>query len=158
MNIYAHYTAEQARFVRAKPRYQLQRFAELLGWRGLQQYHVVLPAAQVQKWSIPAPGVIVYYATPGTRFFLQINEASADDKLPYKATVIPDKFGMRAIGWHPFTLPADDLQLEAEAARLRPYLDRGLFKSRQWRRRFKREHPELLVPSKAKQRTRQGQG
>ncbi|WP_425396248.1 hypothetical protein [Aeoliella sp.] len=92
----------------------------------------------------PPSGFCVYYHTGAWRFALQINEASREDDYSHKATIIPDRYGLRPVGWHPFTLFEDNEQLAQEAARLKPHLGRRLFKDRRWLAEFKRQHPELV--------------
>ena len=152
MNIYAHYSIEQARALRAKPIAELRWFAELLGWRGLQLYCTTIPAEVQARWNIPGHGYITYYGTPGWRFALQINEADPTDDFTHKATVIPDRYGLRNMGWHPFTLTDDQQRMREQAAQIRPHLGRQMFKDKAFVRQFKLALPDRVLPSRKRRR------
>ncbi len=92
--------------------------------------------------------------TTDEKFNLQINENPLYQSVTHQATIKAARYGIKHIGWHPFTLYDDDGRLIDEVERLRPWLDRKLFKNRQWLREFKLNHPQMLVASRKKHRGR----
>lgn len=90
--------------------------------------------------------------TPDLKFNLQVNENPIGQSVTHQATIKADRYGIRNIGWHHFTLFDDDNELSCEAERLRPWLDRNLYKNRRWLREFKAKHPDMLLPSRKKRR------
>jgi len=72
-----------------------------------------------------------YDRTQGRVFFQDVSfssephAGSIDQCVTYQATIIADRYGIKNIGWHPFTLFADDGKLKDEVERLRPWFDRS---------------------------------
>lgn len=145
-------TPEQRRIFSSRPIARTRRFASLLNWRGLQLKRILFSADEIEKWTAPPTGIIAYYKTSDPKFNLQINEIPAGHPVTYHATIIADHYGISNIGWHPFTLFDEDDDLRREAARLRPWLDRRLYKNREWLRKFKRDHSGFLLSSRQKRR------
>ncbi|NLS92320.1 MAG: hypothetical protein GXX96_09095 [Planctomycetaceae bacterium] len=147
-------TAEQRRIFNAKPIHRMRWFASLLHWHGLQLERIVPPPDEAAGLRIPEPGIIAFYMTTDWKFNLQINETPIGQSVTHQATIKADRYGINRIDWHPFTLFDDDEELKHEAERLRPWLDRKLYKDRKWLRAFRQYHPELLLPSRKKCRGR----
>src|SRR5687768_236494 len=111
----------------ASPFYELQRFAELLGWRGLRQ----------ERTTSPHSGdAIVWYWTTDRKLFLQINPYPQGQAEEYEATVVASRYGLApsAVGFHRFSLTTEEITAAAE--RLRPILSRSNFRNRERRKRF----------------------
>ena len=138
----------------AKPIGKMQRLASFLNWRGLRLEYIVFTPEEIARWNVPESGIIAYYVTTDRRCNLQINEIPSGQSLTHQASITADRYGIRNVGWHPFTLFDDDNDLRTEAERLRPWLDRRLYKNAEWLRAFKRNHPEMLLPSRKKRRGR----
>jgi hypothetical protein len=145
-------TLEQRRIFASKPIERMRRFAALIHWRDLQLERIIFTQDEISEWDLPRSGIITYYVTTDDKFNLQINELDATSPFTHQATIKADRYGIRNIGWCPFTLSDDFDKLKMEAERLRPWLDRGLYKNRSWLREFKREHPEFLLPSRRRHR------
>ena len=124
----------------------------MLGWRGLQLKYIWFSPQEIEAGRGPASGLCVYYHTGAWRYALQVNEAKPEDDFTHKATIIPDRYGLRALDWHPFTLFEDDDRRAQEAERLKPYLCRQSFKNRRWLTEFKRQHPEKVLGRKGRNR------
>ena len=107
----------------AKVLNELQRLAELLGWRGLREFH-------------HSYGPIIWYETPDRNLHLQINanpQGQGQTK-EFEATVVAVRYGFSpsAVCFHRFSLTAETVTAAAE--RLRPVLARSNFRDRQWKR------------------------
>jgi hypothetical protein len=113
----------------AQPIFELRRFAELLGWRGLRLVHVTLDDGRL----------VIFYQTTDEKLHLQINPHPLGQATHYRATVIATRYGfpLDAVGFHDFSLTGrdDDLQLTAE--RLKAILSRRNFRNKEWRKRLK---------------------
>jgi hypothetical protein len=144
--------AEQHRILSSKPLGRMRWFASLLGWHGLQLELILFAQDEIAKWNVPASGLIVFYMTTDWKFNLQINERPTGQAGTHQATIKADRYGIKNIGWHPFTLFDDDDDLRREAERLRPWLDRNLYKNRRWLRLFKTRYPEMLLATRKKGR------
>lgn len=129
----------------------MRRFAAFLHWHGLQLERVLFTDDEIRKWNMPPTG-ITYYMTTDPKFNLQISEFESAPPFTHQATIKADRYGISNVGWHPFTLFEDGDKLRAEAERLRPWLDRVLYKNRKWLRDFKVNHPEMLLPSRKRRR------
>lgn len=127
----------------AQPVLRMQRFAAMLGWRGLQLEHVRVDMLENHK--LDGPAIVIYYTTTDRKFFLQINTHPHGQTRLHQATVIAWRYGMHSVGWHAFELFDEDQQLIAEGKRLEPLLARSLVKDRNWRRRFLNQHPEYAL-------------
>ncbi|MFO0916220.1 MAG: hypothetical protein U0795_24895 [Pirellulales bacterium] len=143
---------EQRRIYDSKPIERMRRFARLLHWRGVQLERILFTAEQITAWDVPSAGIITYYVTTDLKFNLQINEMDTTPPFTHQATVNADRYGIRSVGWHPFTLFDEDERLRFEADRVRPWLDRNLYKDRRWLGKLRREHPEFLLPSRKRRR------
>lgn len=143
--------AEQRRVLASKPIDRMRWFASLLNWNGLQLERVPCSPDEIAAWGVPG-GIIAYYMTPDLKFDLQINENPIGQSVTHHATITADRYGIRNICWHPFTLFDDDDALRREAQRVRPWLDRSLYKNRRWLREFKARHPDMLLLSRKKRR------
>ena len=147
--------SEQKLILASKPLVRMRWFASLLNWQGLQLERLLFTADEMAEWTLPPPsGIIVFYMTTDEKFNLQINENPLYQSVTHQATIKAARYGIKHIGWHPFTLNDDDGRLIDEVERLRPWLDRKLFKNRQWLREFKLNHPQMLVASRKKHRGR----
>jgi hypothetical protein len=147
---------EQQRILSSKPIGRMRWFASLLSWHGLQLQWLPFSADEMAKWGFP--GVVAFYMTPDEKFNLQVNEYPIGQSVTHHATIKARRYGIRDIGWHAFTLFDGDDELRSEAGRLRPWLDRELYKSRHWRRQFKALHPDMWLPSRKKRRGRPARG
>ena len=127
-----------------KPVAQMRRFAGMLGWNGLELFRLVAPADA----GLPAGAVLTFYQTTDEKFFLQINENPMGQGITHQATVCASRYGIRDVGWHRFQMSDDERLLRDEVKRLEPWLARKHFKNPAWRRQFKKQHPELLIPSR----------
>lgn len=145
---------EQRRISDSKPIHRMRYFASLLNWHGLQLERVSLSPEEVAELGISSPGIITYYMTTDCKFNLQINEAPIGQAVTHQATVKADRYSISSVGWHPFTMFDDDHELRCEAERLRPWLDRKLYRDRRWLRKFKDTHPSMLLPTRKKPRGR----
>jgi hypothetical protein len=145
---------EQRRILDSKPIGRIRRFAALLNWHGLQLHSHVFTSAEMAKWNFPPPGLLIFFMTPDLKFNLQINESPIGQAATYQATVKANRYGIVHVGWHYFTLFDDDEDLRREAERLRPWLDRNLFKSKTWRREYEAQHAEMVSNSRKKRRGR----
>jgi hypothetical protein len=146
--------SEQARELAAKPIARMRWFASLLNWRGLQLEKLLFTSDEIERCNLPASRIVAFYMTTDWKFNLQINENPIGQCVTYQATIKADRYGIKNIGWHPFTLFADDGKLKDEVERLRPWFDRRLYKTRLWLREFKMQHLEMLLPSGKKHRGR----
>ena len=147
-------TAEQHRLLTSKPIARMRWFASLLKWHGLELSHHVFSSDEIARWNFHAAGILVTYMTPDLKFNLQINEHPIGQTVTHQATIKAERYGIVHIGWHSFTLFEDDEELRREAERLRPWLDRNLYKNQAWLRDFKAQHAELLLGSRKKRRGR----
>lgn len=133
---------EQRQVVLSKPFWRMRWFASLLGWRGLRIEWIRLQGEYADPLR---PGrIVIYYLTTDKYFKIQINEESPDQPRRHLATVGGERYGLGAIGWHSFELFESDIELAAEAERLRPFLDRQLLRNPTRRAKFKKAHPELF--------------
>lgn len=148
-------TNEQSSIIDSNPIERIRRFAGLLHWRGLRLERILFTDDQVGQLNLPSSGIITYYMTTDLKFNLQINELSKTPVFTHQATIKADRYGIRDIGWHPFTLFDNDEKLQAEAERVRPWLDRNLFKDTQWLSNLKRKHPQFLIPKTKLRRGRE---
>jgi hypothetical protein len=135
-------TPEQRRILDSKPIWRMRRFAALLNWHGLQMSHHLLSAEDIERLNFHPSGIIVYYMTPDLKFNLQINENPVGQTVTHQATIKASRYGIIHIGWHDFSLFEDDDNLKREAERLRPWLDRNLYKNKAWLREFKARPPD----------------
>jgi hypothetical protein len=111
----------------SQPFYEIQRLAELLGWRGLRQEGDVSPESGE---------ALVWYWTTDRKFFFQVNPYPQGQTDEYEATVVAQRYGFHplAVGFHRFSLTTETV---ADAAkRLSPILSRHHFRNRQWRKAF----------------------
>ena len=83
------------------------------------------------------------YVTPDLKFNIHIHELD-EPPFTHKVTVVADRYGLWSQS-HPFTLFEDDEKLIEEAKRLKPLVDRKLFKNKKWRDQFLRENPDRLL-------------
>lgn len=113
---------------------------------------ILFSAAEIEKGVIPPPGILVDYMTTDSKFNLQFNEIPQGDSYALQATIKAERYGIRDIGWHPFTLFEDEEALIAEAERLRPWLDRKTYKTRSRLCELKAEPQCVLLPSRKKRR------
>ncbi len=127
-------------------------FASLLNWHGLQLEQVLLSSEEPAELTTPAPGIITYYMTPDRKFNLQINEVPVGQAMTHQATIKADRYGIKNVGWHAFNMFDGDDELRCEAERLRPWLDRKLYRNSRWLREFKSTHPSMLLPSRKRRR------
>lgn len=143
-------TPEQWHILNSKPLERMRRFASLLNWRGLQlEWHIVSP----EEGELPKiTDIIAFYMTPDLKFNLQINEIPLGQSVTHQASVVAFRYSILNIGWHRFALHEDDEVLRAETERLRPWLDRKLFKSRSGLKGIKRMPATTLITSRKKQR------
>ena len=132
------------RTLATQPLARMQQFAELLGWRGLRLGHVRLCDDEAARADAP-DGMVIFYQTTDEKFNLQINTYPHGQCRQHRATVKAERYGIRHVGWHEFELLDDPDKLRQEADRLRPWLDRRLFRDAKRRRQFKLAHPELLM-------------
>ena len=144
-------TVDQRRILGARPIHRMRWFASLLNWHGLQ-LEWVLPHDVMEQTAVP--DLVVYYMTTDPKFNLQINEVSSGQSITHQATIKAYRYGIRHVDWHAFTLSDDNAELMSEADRLRPYLDRSLYRNREWRTELKLRHPEIMLPSRKKRRGR----
>ena len=88
-------------------------------------------------------GIAYAYVTPDLKFNIHIHEL---DKPPFthKVTVVSERYGFWGPS-HPFTLFEDNEKLIEEAKRLKPLVDRKLFKNKKWRDQFLQENPDRLL-------------
>ena len=147
---------EQLRILSSKPIGRMRWFASLLNWHGLELSHHVFSSDEIARWNFHASGILVTYMTCDLKFNLQINEHPIGQIVTHQATIKAERYGIVHIGWHSFTLFEDDEELRREAERLRPWLDRKLYKSKAWLREFKARHPDRLMWPRKKRRGRQG--
>jgi hypothetical protein len=143
---------EHRRILNSKPLARMRQFASLLGWKGLQLEYVTFSAEEILKYNCPTTGIIAHYMTTDLKFNIQINESPVDQCITHQATIKADRYGICNIGWHSFKLFENDQQFMEEVERLRPWLDRRLYKNAHWRREFKHKFPEMLLPSRKKNR------
>lgn len=123
----------------------LCEFASLLGWRGLCIDQSRLTPENCGE--LPPGTIITSYSTRDLKFFLQIHENPIGQSVHYHASIVPERYAIRPIGWHPFSL-TDLASVTQEANRLTPILSRRLFRNRKWRQRFMRDNPHLVWPSR----------
>lgn len=109
----------------SKPYSQIIAFAGALGWRGLQMWQHDLDGR-----------IITFYATTDPKFFLQVNEHPVGCTVTHVAAVYAHRYGI-CTGWHVFNTTDRDA-----SHRLAEWLRRSQFRDAQWRRSFKRRHPE----------------
>jgi len=145
-------TPEQRRIFNSKPIERMRRFVRFLHWSGLQLERILFTTDEIAKWNVAPSGIIAYYMTTDAKFNLQINELDIAQPFTHQGTVKAERYGIRDVGWHPFTLFEDVERMKLEAERLRPWLDRKSYKNRQWIRKVKREHPEMSLPSRKRPR------
>ena len=107
--------------------YEIQRLAELLGWRGLRQESQLSPESG---------NPLVWYWTTDRKFFFQVNPYPQGQADEYEATVVAGRYGLHplAVGFHRFSLVNETI--EDAAKRLGPILSRSNFRNREWRKRF----------------------
>jgi hypothetical protein len=125
---------DHRRILNAKPLARMRQFAALLGWHGLELGYIRFTPEEIRKYDAPESGIIVDYMTTDLKFNLQINEVLNGQSTSHQATIKADRYGIINIGWHPFELSEDDAKMKEEAERLRPWLDRRLYKNAKWRR------------------------
>lgn len=141
----ANLSQAQRAIVLAKPYWRMRWFASLLSWHGLQLQWLRLNDIDAVRWpNVPDAKVLVYYATTDREFHIQINELPDRPSL-HQATIGPFRYGIGHVGWHRFDLFDDDADLIAEAQRLKPFLDRRLFRDPVSRAAWKKAHPELIL-------------
>jgi hypothetical protein len=119
---------EHRKILNSKPLARIRRFASLLGWNGLQLEYIRFSPEEIVKYNVPSSGIITNYMTTDLKFNLQINELPNGQSHTHQATIKADRYGIRNIGWRPFEMFEDDQQLIQEVERLRPWLDRRLYK------------------------------
>ena len=129
---------ELVRTLERQPLLRMQRFAELLGWRGLQLDCIRDPKVE--------GGVFISYMTSDWKFNLQINTQPHGQMRFHAATVKAERYRFSGLPFQSFELFDDEGCLQKEADRLRPLLARRNFKTPAWRRRFAAEHPKLVLP------------
>lgn len=143
---FAVLSAEQRAIVTSAPYWRLRWFASLLGWNGLRMDWITFTEAEAAKSdTVPASRILVSYGTTGKEFRIQINEKPGGQTRHYQAMVGPFRYGIRAVGWHPFELFDDERALVDEAERLRPWFARDQFRDPKRRAAFKAQRPELLL-------------
>ena len=136
------------RFDSSKPFPKLKAIAAAWGWRGLEMWR--------QTFEHDGEIVVVtWYSTSHPLFCLQINEHPVGNADAYAASVFAVRYGIHT-GWHRFELD-DERTVEA----LAPWLRRHHFKDRNWRREFRRRHPECCLdrptPRRCKAKTLRGE-
>jgi hypothetical protein len=116
---------------------KLRRFADALGWEGLQAHAHLLEGRprQVVRW-YEAGDV----SGERTHCALQINEHPIGSTEQYSAAVYCLRFRICS-GWHVFGCTCSSQAL-AEADRLRTWLDRAWLMSIERRRAYRLAHPE----------------
>jgi hypothetical protein len=116
-------------------------WACLLGWPHLRRYRV------------RHKGVVHTFYGSGrlTQFRLQINPSPPNQHLTYKAMVDAFPYRLRT-PWCAVRLTPDKRQIAAEARRVRAVLSRDCFATEARRRRFRRLHPDSIVPIKGGRR------
>lgn len=122
----------------------MQQFAELLDWRGLRLRYVCLREDEAARAIVPS-GVVIFYQTTDDKFNLQINTYPHGQCRQHQATVKAERYGIGHVGWHEFELFDDDDAVRHEADRLRPWLDRRMFRDVDRRRQLLIAHPELSL-------------
>jgi hypothetical protein len=112
-------------------------WACLLGWPHLRRYRV------------RHKGVVHTFYGSGrlTQFRLQINAWPPNQHLTYEAMVDAFPYRLRT-PWCAVRLTPDKRQIAAEARRVRAVLGRNCFATEAGRRRFRRLHPDSIVPIK----------
>jgi hypothetical protein len=133
--------SERQRIIESRPLARVRRFASLLNWHGLQLETCTIESEERDETSRRLPLVVTYYMTTQLGFHLQVNQREANSPLDLWATVVGWRLSMPAMPFLPFELFEDDRALAGEAERLRPQLDRRLWKSRNWRKDFLRKNP-----------------
>jgi len=148
-------TTEQRALILSKPIWRMRRFAAMLGWNGLQLDWIRFTSEEAARNNtIPKSLVLAHYLTTEWEFHIQINELPSGQSRFHQASVAPNRYGFKHLGWHKFELFDDDDALTAEADRLRPWLDRQQFRNPKRRAIVKKEHPELLLVTKKRRRGR----
>jgi hypothetical protein len=132
----ADHASEIRRAIERQPVATVQRFAELLGWRGLRVYGLYVADL---KMAVDESPIVIYYMTTDEKFNLQINCHPHCQQRQFRATVKAERYGICNVGWHDFELDEHAFDLPAVVDRLRPYLQRSSFKDRRWRRALKTE-------------------
>jgi hypothetical protein len=145
---------EQRAIYQSKPIARMRWFASLLNWRGLQLDCAIFSDDERAQFKLPEPGIITYYETTDPRFSLLINERPEGGSNTHMAAVKAPRYGILHLAFHSFTLHDDEVLLRAEAERLRPFLDRKLFKQAANLRRLKMEPSVRLLRSCKKVRGR----
>jgi hypothetical protein len=113
---------------------RLSHLAAHLGWGPLTPHQHRIPAEAhaggraILRW---------YESNPINGIHLQINENP-----PYAACVLAFRYRI-CTGWLRFDLPEFARRLHSEADRLAPYLRFSHFATREGRREFRRNHPDL---------------
>lgn len=136
---------EQRAIVFAEPRWRMRWLASQLNWNGLELEWVRFTDedALLDK-RVPDSRILIYYVTMDKEFHIQINKIHDYPGL-YQATVGPFRYRISQvkIGWHRFELFDEDDRIKEELRRLKPHLDRQLFRD-PWRRAaWKKAHPEF---------------
>lgn len=152
-NPYVIDDAELKRVLAAQPLAQMRRLASLLGWNGLCLWHFRVHKSDPYCDRV-AGGAIIYYMTTDEKFNLQINVQPHGQTRIHSATVKAERYGIINVDWHEFELPEIDQDLLRLAERLKPFLLRGNFKNRCWRRKFAEAHPLLVYPNLKARRNR----
>lgn len=135
----------QRAIVLAEPRWRMRWFASQLNWNGLNLEWVRFSDEDALRGiGVAESKIHIYYLTTNLRFSIQINKLHNHPRL-YQASVGPERYGICQIDidWHRFELFDDDAQLEAEARRLKPFLDRQLFRNPARRAAWKKTHGEF---------------
>lgn len=132
------------RILATQPLLRMRQFAELLGWRGLRLGYVLLRDDEATPANAHG-GVVIFYQTTDEKFNLQINTYPHGQCRQHQANVKADRYGILHVGWHEFELFHDHDRFCQEAERLRPWLDRQMFRNPIRRRQYLREHPETEI-------------
>lgn len=142
----------QRAIVLAEPCWRMRWFASLLNWNGLELEWIRFSDEDALRYAgVPDSRILVYYATKDQKFNIQINGLPDHPRL-YQASVGPFRYGICQvkIGWHRFELFDDDGELQVEARRLTPFLNRRQFRDPVRRAAWKKAHAESLLQSRKK--------
>jgi hypothetical protein len=144
--------SERQRIIESRPLARVRRFASLLNWHGLQLETFTIESDELDELGQPVPLVWTDYITPDRKFNLQIHQQEVNSPTKLRACVVCDRYRVYPREQHSFELFDDDRLLAAEAERLRPLLDRRLYRSRAWRKELLRRQPERWGRSRKRNR------
>lgn len=131
------------RLIAAQPLRQMQRLAELLGWKGLRLEWGRIPDVEHANPELRGQ-VFIYYMTTDEKFNLQINTYPHGQARRHQATVKAERYGIIHTDWQHFELSNDEEGVIQLAEALKPILKRSNFKDRAWRKDFATQNPHLV--------------